>query len=212
MAVPRMIGRAAAALLLAAAAAAAITACGGGTDDLPTATPPGTVESTARSTSTPVPAGRLALTGGGVKDGERVPVQYTCDGANKSPALEWTGTPPGTRAFALLMVDPDAPRKGGFVHWVVFNLPASATSLAESASPGGTLPEGTLEGNNSAGRAVYTGPCPPAGQEHRYVFRLFALDAPLALKEGAAGDELLRALETVRVLDESTLTAIYGRR
>jgi len=161
---------------------------------------------------TAVPPGSLALSSVAVKDGERIPVEYTCDGADRSPALEWTGSPAGTKAFALLMVDPDAPRKGGYVHWVVFNIPGTATSLAASASPNGVLPGGSGEGNNSAGKPGYTGPCPPAGKEHHYVFRLFALDASLGLKAGATGDELLNALDAVKVLGESTLAATYMRR
>lgn len=123
-------------------------------------------------------------------EGETIPVQYTCEGGNVSPPLRWTGAPAGTKAFALIVDDPDAPG-GTFTHWVLYNLPATEASLAEGASPAGALPGGTTEGRNSFGKNGYGGPCPPRGsQPHRYLFKLYALDAPLNLEAGRSKNDV----------------------
>src|SRR4029079_14693556 len=103
-----------------------------------------------------------------------------CTGESKSPALEWKNPPPGTKSFALLVHDPDAPTGGaGFWHWIVYNIPGDATSLPE----GGPLPKGAVEGNTDMGKPGYIGPCPPPGPKHHYNFMLYPLkvdklDAP----------------------------------
>jgi Raf kinase inhibitor-like YbhB/YbcL family protein len=116
-----------------------------------------------------------AFVGGGA-----IPVRCTCEGDDVSPPLAWSGAPEGTRSFALVVDDPDAPDpsapKMTWVHWVLYNIPASVTSLAEGASR--RLPPGALEGRNDWKRTGYGGPCPPVGR-HRYFHKLYALDAEL---------------------------------
>lgn len=108
-----------------------------------------------------------------------IPKKYTCEGADLSPPLSWTGLPAGTRSLALIVDDPDAPDpaapKTTWVHWVLYNLPPGAGGLAEGASD---LPPGTLQGLNDWRRTGYGGPCPPIGR-HRYFHKLYALDTVL---------------------------------
>ena len=112
---------------------------------------------------------RLELTSDAFQNGQPIPVQYTCDGADQTPALHWGEPPPGTRSFALVIDDPDAP-SGTFRHSGVFDIPASARSI------GGGQKAGT-EVTNDFGKSGYGGPCPPKGHgPHHYHFKLFALD------------------------------------
>jgi Raf kinase inhibitor-like YbhB/YbcL family protein len=108
-----------------------------------------------------------------------IPARYTCEGDDLSPPLSWSGTPQNTTSFVLIVDDPDAPDpkapKMTWVHWVLYNLPATATELPEGVS---TLPGGTLQGLNDWKRTGYGGPCPPIGQ-HRYFHKLYALDTAL---------------------------------
>jgi hypothetical protein len=112
---------------------------------------------------------KLSLTSDAFQDGQPIPTQYTCDGADQTPALSWGDPPQGTKSFALVIDDPDAPG-GTFRHWGVYDIPASARSL------GGGQKAGT-EVNNDFGKSGYGGPCPPKGHgPHHYHFKLFALD------------------------------------
>jgi len=147
---------------------------------------------------------RVALHSSAFVDGGPIPQRYTCDGANVAPPLEWSAPPPGTRAWALLVVDPDAPG-GRFVHWVLIDLPARTRRLAE-----GAVPPGARQGRNDFGRLGWCGPCPPPGHPHRYVFRLYALRGPTGLPSGATAAQLERALRG-RVLAIGQLTGRYGR-
>ena len=110
-----------------------------------------------------------------------IPSRCTCEGADRSPPLAWSGVPPAARSLALIVDDPDAPDPARpqrtWVHWVLYNLPPAATDLAEAVAPA-SLPAGTLEGKNDWQRTGYGGPCPPIGR-HRYFFKLYALDAVL---------------------------------
>ena len=110
-----------------------------------------------------------------------IPQQYTCEGANVSPPLEWSGVPSGTQSLVLIIEDPDAASpaapSAGWVHWLLFNLPAQTTGLPEGIK---NLPNGTHEGLNDWKRPGYGGPCPPSGR-HRYAHKLYALDAQLDL-------------------------------
>lgn len=117
--------------------------------------------------------------------GADIPSEFTCDGAGISPALEWTDPPAGTESFALIADDPDAPR-GTWVHWVVYDLPASERSLPQGVQPRATLPSGARQGLNDFGRIGYGGPCPPPGAPHRYYFRLFALGTRVTLRPRAS--------------------------
>ena len=141
--------------------------------------------------------------------GERIPVKYTCDGADFSPSLEWTAGPAGTKSFALICDDPDAPM-GTWVHWVIYDIPAAATMLAEGITREKDLPGGGTQGINDFRRTGYGGPCPPGGRTHRYFFKLYALDAALGLKPGITKDQLLKAMKG-RVLAEAQLMGTYKR-
>ncbi len=136
-------------------------------------------------------------------DGGSIPARFTCDGAGHSPPLAWHGTPEGTRAFALLVTDPDA---RGFVHWVATDIPASSAGLAEGASGSGSAGR---EGRNDFGRTGWGGPCPPSGV-HRYVFELFALASPLSLP-GVPSAAAVRTALRDRLLGQARLTGTYRR-
>ena len=133
-----------------------------------------------------------------------IPKQHTCDGADLSPALTWAGAPAGTKSFALICDDPDAP-VGTWVHWVVWNIPPAATAV-----PAGSVPKGALQGTNDFGRRSYGGPCPPSGT-HRYFFKLYALDTTLSLGSGTTKKELERAMAG-HILAHAELKGTYRRR
>lgn len=135
-------------------------------------------------------------------EGGSIPRPYTCDGKDVSPALAWSGAPEKTKSFALICDDPDAQSKT-WVHWVLFNIPAQTRELPEAASGGG------VGGKNDFGKIGYGGPCPPSGT-HRYLFKLYALDAELTLSAGATKDDVERAMKG-RILAQATLTGKYAR-
>jgi Raf kinase inhibitor-like YbhB/YbcL family protein len=150
----------------------------------------------------------LKLTSTAFSEGGMIPKQYTCDGQDVSPPLAWTGVPAEAKTLALISDDPDAP-VGTWVHWVLFNLPASATGLPENVRPLKTLPDGASQGTNDFGRIGYGGPCPPGGT-HRYYFKLYALEASLPLDPGATKAKVLKAMED-HVLAEGQLMGRYRR-
>jgi Raf kinase inhibitor-like YbhB/YbcL family protein len=123
----------------------------------------------------------LTLTSTAFQHHGEIPAKYTCEGDDVSPALSWVGVPAGAVSLVLIMDDPDAPDpkapKMTWVHWVLYNIPVSATGLKEGISPH-DLPSGTLEGSNDWKRTGWGGPCPPKGR-HRYFFKLYALDTVL---------------------------------
>jgi Raf kinase inhibitor-like YbhB/YbcL family protein len=123
----------------------------------------------------------MAITSSAFSHNGAIPKAYTCEGSDKSPPLAWAGVPPAAKSLALIVDDPDAPDpaapKMTWVHWVLYNLPPSATGLAEGIEPK-ALPAGTLEGVNDWQRTGYGGPCPPIGR-HRYFHKLYALDVVL---------------------------------
>ena len=141
-----------------------------------------------------------------------IPARCTCEGDDVSPPLAWSGAPAGTKSFALIVDDPDAPDpaapKMTWVHWVLHDLPATATGLAEDIGPG-SLPPGTREGVNDWGRTGYGGPCPPIGR-HRYFHKLYALDTVL----GDLGRPKKAALEKAmqgHILAEAVLVGTYRK-
>jgi len=123
----------------------------------------------------------MNLTSPAFKNNGSIPSVYTCDGKDISPALDWSGVPKNAKSLVLIVDDPDAPDpaapKMTWVHWVLYNLPATATGLAEAISDS-ALPSGTLQGLNDWKRTGYGGPCPPIGR-HRYYHKLYALDTVL---------------------------------
>lgn len=141
--------------------------------------------------------------------GGDIPVEFTCEGADLSPALRWSNAPEGTRSFALIVEDPDAPGRT-WVHWVVYNLPATAHELPEGVAPQRTLPSGAQQGRNDFGKIGYGGPCPPPGPAHRYFFKLYALDTIPRLQPGVTRAVLDRAMRG-HVLDSADLLGRYRR-
>jgi Raf kinase inhibitor-like YbhB/YbcL family protein len=152
----------------------------------------------------------LKLVSSAFAGGAAMPKKYTCQGANVSAPLAWSGAPAGTRSFALIVDDPDAPDPSApqttWVHWVLYNIPATTSALME-AMQAGKLPAGTLEGRNDWERTGYSGPCPPVGR-HRYFHKLYALDRVLPdLKQPTKGQ-----LETTmqgHVLERAELIGVY---
>lgn len=141
--------------------------------------------------------------------GGNIPPRFTCEGENISPELSWSGAPEGTRSFALVVHDPDAPKKGGYTHWVVFNIPASTNHIAENAPKHGDLSGGGKQGKNDGGSLGYAGPCPPSGT-HRYFFQLYALDQELHLRDGATKEQLEQAFGK-HVIGQAELMGRYRR-
>ena len=150
----------------------------------------------------------INLTSSAFNDDDFIPKKYTCDGANVSPLLEWSGIPAGVKSFALICDDPDAPM-GTWVHWVIFNIPASVNKLTENVSSSQVLGDGTVQGKNDFRKIGYGGPCPPGGT-HRYFFRIYALDEMLILGPGATKGELLTTMEG-HILSEGKLMGKYKR-
>ena len=141
--------------------------------------------------------------------GESILSRYTCDGEDISPPLRWGNPPEGVKGYALIADDPDAPG-GTWVHWVLYNLPAQISALAEAVPPNAELADGSRHGENSWGRLDYGGPCPPSGT-HRYFFKLFALDTTLDLAVGATKGQLLQAMEG-HILAQTEVMGLYARK
>ena len=142
-----------------------------------------------------------------------IPAKHTCEGDDASPQLAWSGAPAGTRSFALVVDDPDAPDPAAprmtWVHWVLHDIPATATGLAEDVDPE-ALPTGTREGVNDWGRTGYGGPCPPIGR-HRYFHKLHALDVVLP-DLGRPDKAALEAAMRGHILAQAALVGTYQKR
>jgi Raf kinase inhibitor-like YbhB/YbcL family protein len=174
----------------------------------------------ALSTSPPAaaPAGFI-VTSPGLADGATVPTAMVfsgqgCTGGNISPELDWKGAPAGAESFAVTMHDPDAPRAGGFWHWVVFDIPAKATGLAEGAGDPARelLPAAAVAGRNDFGIEAYGGPCPPVGGGiHHYEIVVHALK--VGKLPVAAGDAPAKTASAIRAaeLGEASLMLVFGR-
>jgi Raf kinase inhibitor-like YbhB/YbcL family protein len=141
--------------------------------------------------------------------GAAIPRKFTCDGPDVSPALAWSELPAGTQSLALIMDDPDAP-VGTWVHWVLYDLPASTRGLPENRPKQEELSSGARQGRNDFRRIGYGGPCPPPGPAHRYFFKLYALDAKLNLKPGATKPEVEKAMQG-HILAQGELMGRYKR-
>jgi Raf kinase inhibitor-like YbhB/YbcL family protein len=140
------------------------------------------------------PMAPFQLKSSAFSNGDAIPRKFTCDGPDVSPSLSWNDPPPGTKAFALIVDDPDAPA-GTWVHWVLYDLPDSVRELPEGVPKTKDLEIGARQGANDFRRIGYSGPCPPRGATHRYSFRLYALDRPTQLPAGAAKGDLERAMK-----------------
>lgn len=150
----------------------------------------------------------MELTSPVFKNEELIPEKYTCDGADVSPPLKWTGLPEKAASLALICDDPDAP-VGTWVHWVYYDIPTDIDILPEDIGPSERPEKGGTQGRSSFGAIGYGGPCPPGGT-HRYFFKLYALDTVLGLKPGASKQDLLKAMEG-HVLEKTELMGRYGR-
>ena len=152
--------------------------------------------------------------GGRIAD-EQVYKGFGCEGGNVSPALKWSGAPKGTKSFALLVHDPDAPTGGaGWWHWLVVNIPANVTSLAKGAgkADGSGLPAGAGQINTDFGAPGWGGPCPPAGDKpHHYHFTLYALKVEKLDIAAGATASLAGFMVKANAIGEATLVGIYGR-
>lgn len=146
----------------------------------------------------------LVLTSPAFDDGGNIPSDFTCDGKDEAPPLRWSGTPEDSQSFVLIVDDPDTPDPAApkmvWVHWVVYNLPASTTGL-------GPLPSEAVEGLNDWGQAGYGGPCPPVGR-HRYYFKLYALDTVLPQRRKATKAQIEQAMAG-HILAEAQLIGFY---
>lgn len=151
----------------------------------------------------------LAVTSSAFSEGTKIPKQYTCDGADMSPALTWKSVPPETKSIALICDDPDAP-VGIWVHWVLYNVPPTSTELTENLPKQDTLPNGAKQGKNDFGKIGYGGPCPPKGKPHRYFFKLYALDTQLSLGTGATKQQVEKAMAG-HILAQGQLMGTYQR-
>jgi len=138
-----------------------------------------------------------------------IPSKYTCDGRDVSPPLSWSGGPDGTKSYALIADDPDAPA-GTWVHWVIYDIPQDTTSLPEAVPAGKTLKNGAVQGTNDFRRYGYGGPCPPGGT-HRYYFKVYALDILIGKGPGLTKKQLLNAMEG-HILAQGELMGKYSRR
>ena len=155
----------------------------------------------------PISGAGLSITSPAFDHGDPIPVRYTCDGEDVSPRLEWENVPDGTKSIALIVDDPDAPG-GTFVHWVVYDLPAGSDRLVAMMSDTSLEALGGTSGGNDFGKTGYGGPCPPPGEQHRYFFKLYALDTMLDLVDSATKSELLQAMNG-HVLAQGELMGTY---
>ena len=165
-------------------------------------------QSSAPPAATPAGKPEMKLVSSAFKEGESIPRQFTCDGINVSPPLEWSGVPSTAKTIAIIADDPDAP-SGTWVHWVLYNLPADNIGLVENLPPGENMKSGGFQGKTDFGKAGYGGPCPPSGT-HRYFFKVYAVDSELSLKAGAAKDELVKAMEG-HIVAQAQLMGTYRR-
>lgn len=149
------------------------------------------------------------LISGTFKEGETIPKQHTCEGEDRSPPLRWNHSPAGTRGFALIADDPDAPG-GTWVHWVLFNIPIDVRGLAEGLPMEDVLSNDAYQGMNDFNRVGYGGPCPPPGTPHRYYFTLYALDRDLPLKPKSTKAQVVVAMKG-HVLAEARLMGRFAR-
>jgi Raf kinase inhibitor-like YbhB/YbcL family protein len=152
----------------------------------------------------------MQLTSSAFQAGGAIPSKFTCEGKDISPEFSWKDPPSETKTFALVLHDPDAPRAGGFTHWVVYNISANTGRIGEGAPKQGRVSGVGLQGKNDSGKIGYVGPCPPSGT-HRYVARLYALDAELPLPPGASHEELRSAMEG-HILAQAELVGTYAKK
>jgi len=162
--------------------------------------------------------GKFTLSSPDIAEGKTIAAaqvfnQFGCTGGNISPALSWSNAPAGTQSFALLMHDPDAPTGSGWWHWVVYDIPASVTSLPAGAGDPkkSLLPAGAVQGRTDYGSVGYGGPCPPPGKPHRYYLRLYALKVAKLDVPADASPALIGFNVNAAALGKAELMGLYGR-
>jgi Raf kinase inhibitor-like YbhB/YbcL family protein len=160
----------------------------------------------------------FTLTSSDIVNGKSIPAaqvfnSFGCSGRNISPALSWSNVPAGTKSFALLVYDPDAPTGSGWWHWVAYNIPADATSLpADAGDPKKNLmPGAAVQGRTDFGTPGYGGPCPPPGKPHHYYFRLYALKVPKLEVPADATAALIGYNVNANSLGMAQILGLYGR-
>lgn len=142
------------------------------------------------------------------EDNGMIPKKYACNGDDVNPPISWSGAPQGTKSFAMIVDDPDAP-SGTVVHWLIYNIPSNLKELAEATPSGLKLANGTMQGLNEKKKPGYMGPCPPDGV-HRYYFKVFALDTMLELKDDINKDKLTNAMKG-HILAQGQLMGKYTK-
>ncbi len=161
-------------------------------------------------------AGDFKLTSTDISEGKQLkPEQvfngFGCKGSNISPALKWTGAPKGTKSFAIMAYDPDAPTGSGWWHWVAVNIPANVTSLPTNAGSGKGLPKGVLQGRTDYGTTGFGGACPPPGKVHRYIFTVYALKTDKLNVSKDSSAALIGFMTKANALSKASITAVYNR-
>ncbi len=151
----------------------------------------------------------MKLTSPSFSHGEPIPKQFTCEGQDISPEFSWTDAPKETKSFVLILHDPDAPKRDGFVHWLAYNIPPSVNRIDENVPRNASIPGFGLQGRNDSGKVGYMGPCPPSGK-HRYFARLYALREELALKPNATHAEVIAAMQE-KIIEEAELMGTYAK-
>lgn len=147
-------------------------------------------------------AASVTLTSPAFPDGSGIPTDFTCKGAGVSPPLAWSGVDASARSLAIVVTDPDASSRG-FTHWVLFDIDPKTRSIATD-----TVPPGARQAKNSAGKAAWSGPCPPSGTHH-YVFTIYVLRSPTTLPDGADTDPVLRAI-TGKAVAKGVMTGTFS--
>jgi Raf kinase inhibitor-like YbhB/YbcL family protein len=188
-------------VLRAATIAACVAVCALG------AVAQGTGTGTPAKKEQPIPTSTFALWSSAFEADQDIPAKYSCSGENVSPALTWKGAPDGTQAYALEVDDPDNPKKV-IVHWVVYNIPSATNSFSEGVPDKAKLADGSMQGKNEDGKTRWRGPCPPAGPAHHYFFKIYALDAPLELKQKSTAAQVEAAMKG-HILGQAQLIGRY---
>ncbi|MGB8252962.1 MAG: YbhB/YbcL family Raf kinase inhibitor-like protein [Anaerolineaceae bacterium] len=150
----------------------------------------------------------LIISSPNITDGGVMPSEFTCNGKDISPEIDWSGAPVNSKSYALVMVDPDAPG-GTFTHWLVYDMPKSMILLPKRMTDLAKIIGGTKQGTNDFGKIGYSGPCPPAGETHSYIITIYALDANLDLDPAVNIIRLLDVMEP-RILEQASMTVIYS--
>ena len=153
---------------------------------------------------------QMQLTSTAFAEGGAIPAKHTCDAKNVSPPLKWSGVPTGTKSLVLIVDDPDAP-VGTWVHWVLYDLPATTGELVEDVPKSQYVTGGAKQGVNDFRHLGYGGPCPPPGKAHRYFFKLYALDTLLDLKPGLTKRDIEAAMAK-HILAQGQLMGTYQRK